>query len=379
MAIYSHPEYYPPTINATINLSDVFENVDLVYIPIKKNQWAWPKNVKLREAGWPVFYGDKSKPSLFLKLFGFITFCTKFIKVLITTKPKFILVYDNYALLCLKMCSFIIPSKAIIWYHNHDISDSLKGKSKFSIQYWAIKNEKTFFRNIDIFTIPSKDRINHFKIDQIKGMVKVIPNFPSLKIFKTSNLKILKNSLKVIFVGSIAHGRGLIEFLNLMPISIGGINVELKIIGYQSNKKLIKDLFEVIRQKKLEKIVSITEAIPYSELITACEDAHLGLGFYLSGSIMDKTISTASNKIFEYAAMGKPVISNIILPADSWLIYSTPLENDIKKALKYCVDNYQTISKKAAQEFIDKNNFEYNFLPFLKDVMEYADNKFQYN
>lgn len=379
IALYSHPEYFPPTINAIINLADYFDEVNVLYAPIKENNWPWPNNVTLTKGGNPKFYKNGYRLNGFIKIYNFFLFLFNFLKSIHKIQPKIILVYDNYALLSLRLCRLFIKLNSLIWYHSHDINENKKVPSKFSILYWVIKNEKSFLCNIDVFTVPSKDRINYFDTSQINGLVKVIPNFPSLKFFKTPTTKILDKTLKVVFIGSIAEGRGLMEFVNLLPLTISGVEIELKIIGYQSNSKLINNLLDLIHEKKLEKIVSIQDPIPYSELKTVGNDANLGLGFYLSDSIMDRTISTASNKIFEYAAMGLPVISNITLPKSEWLISSTPSENEIKNALKFCIDNYQRISQLAYVEFTNKYYFEYNFIPFLNEVLELCNAKFQHN
>ena len=373
IGVYNHPEYYPPTLNAVVNLSKICDNLSMVYRPLKKNQWAWSENVKLIEGGKSYnTLEQKQLPSL-SKILIFIAFTWAFLKEIIRLKPKIILVCDNYSLLSLRLCWLIIPKKTCLWYHNHDVTEPASLPSKLSIQYWAAFNEKRAFSLIDIFTVPTELRLKYFSLDTFKGLTGIIPNFPSKYVFEGNQPRKIDNKLKLVFMGSIAEGRGLEEIIDLLPFSLNGIEVEFEIFGFIGNPEFYSRLENLIEKKNVNDFVTLKGPVPYNKLITSCEKAHAGIGFYLSDSLMDQTISTASNKLFEYAAMGLPVFSNIEIPGNDWLIQTNI--GQLKDALEYCIKNYEDLSLKALEQYKLTNNFENRFLPFQNEILKFCKEK----
>jgi hypothetical protein len=51
VAIYSHPEYYPPTLNAIDQLSEIAESIIVVTRNNKFSSWEFPENVELHVTG----------------------------------------------------------------------------------------------------------------------------------------------------------------------------------------------------------------------------------------------------------------------------------------------------------------------------------------
>jgi hypothetical protein len=88
-------------------------------------------------------------------------------------------------------------------------------------------------------------------------------------------------------------------------------------------------------------------------------------------SSLDHSMGTASNKFFECCAMGLPVLYNA---KNTFEIYSNfkwaiPVEltmESISKSLAYLVENYESLSDTAYDQFTKELNFENAFGEVLK-------------
>lgn len=86
---------------------------------------------------------------------------------------------------------------------------------------------------------------------------------------------------------------------------------------------------------------------------------------------MNKTIGTASNKIYEYAACGLPIIYfkskyfDNILGKYSWAMGSNLNAKDLGTTIIKILENWDQYSSNARNDFIIINNFESAFKPAL--------------
>ena len=87
---------------------------------------------------------------------------------------------------------------------------------------------------------------------------------------------------------------------------------------------------------------------------------------------MNKTLGTASNKIYEYAASGMPVLlyDNIhfrsILGNRNWAFFTDTQEKSLVKTLEEIIAQYQLLSSSAQKDFKAELCFEHYFQPLLK-------------
>jgi hypothetical protein len=95
----------------------------------------------------------------------------------------------------------------------------------------------------------------------------------------------------------------------------------------------------------------------------------IGLAIYTRTDITNSTLGTASNKIFEYAALGLPVLYydnehfRKHLGNYSWAVPTKTSGEALKKSLEYIAGNYEELSRQARQDFLSTLNFEYRFEP----------------
>jgi len=112
---------------------------------------------------------------------------------------------------------------------------------------------------------------------------------------------------------------------------------------------------------------SILDRIPYAQLISFTREFHIGLGIYVSKNIMNATIATASNKIYEYIASGLPVL---LLDNDyfrthfgqyDWALFTDLSKSNLNKVMEDLIGVYSSVADAARSDFERSLNFERGF------------------
>ena len=128
-----------------------------------------------------------------------------------------------------------------------------------------------------------------------------MPNYPTVKFyskfFKEQNKNIGKP--KLIYQGTVSEGHGLEQICFL----IKNMNCELQVVGridYEYKTKLTQlcDNENLIFHGQ----------ISYNNLPFITSNCNIGLAINVANNVIYKTGDTASNKIYEYAACGLPIL-----------------------------------------------------------------------
>ena len=223
-------------------------------------------------------------------------------------------------------------------------------------------------------------RKKYFQLTNLKGKYFFLPNFPSKRFysrFKTCNID--KSTIKLIYQGAVNGGHGLELCLEMCTRKINGKKVELHVAG-PSNKPYLKHLRDLAEQYKVSSQFYYHGLIPYNSLPHLTSSCQIGIGINIPSRIIYKTGGTASNKIYEYAALGLPVLYyddahyKEHLKSFEWAkpvkLNLLSLNNVIEE-----VDlNYEKLSFEANNAFLERLNFEVNFekvIRHLKEIIEY--------
>lgn len=381
-AIYYHPESYPPTLNAIQELSGIMDNITIVYRPHLPDSWSYETNVALVPSDKQMSAREQESASTIKKIKLFFAFTRDLYRVCRSDKPDIILIYDSLALLAYSILRPLIFYPHKLWYHNHDISET-NGQRMFSLGWFAARVEKIIFSRIDIFTLPSEERKKYFDMSVFKGRYFFIPNFPS-KYFYASFYNHAERShdeIKLIFQGRIGPGHGIEEIIPMLGKKIKGRKIKLILKGFAdpSYKDVINQLLNTnqINAKYLEWV----PYGPYKEVALVSSACHIGIAIFNKLDVMNQTLGTASNKIYEYAAVGLPVIylrDSAVAKFLSQYDWAFPvvLEKDsLENAISNIMENYDQLSSAAYLSFSDKLNYEYNFrklAEFLTTLKNYS-------
>ncbi|MBS1946943.1 MAG: hypothetical protein JST47_04175 [Bacteroidetes bacterium] len=368
-AIYNHPEAYPPTLNAIQELSKIYSKIYLLYQYNLDDLWEYPSNVVLKRNAKKKSVAEQIRLPYFKKIALFLSFTWRFFKVCIKQKPDCILLYDSVPVLSYHISRKLFRFRHKTWYHNHDVVE--KGAlKKYSITWWAGKAETSSFKYLNIFSLPSNERRKYFPLTDFKGQYFYIPNFPLISFYdKCPKSNPPSDTLTLIYQGSISAGHGIEAVMNYIKESSKKVN--LLLIGNIDNEYR-NNIQTLSSGLGIEHRIEIQKPVNYSCLPPITASAHVGLALHIPNTnIIYSTGGTASNKIYEYAAVGLPVLYydsdhyNTYLAKFKWAFGNDLTFGQFDSQLEYITAHYNTLSGLAQDDFHNELNFEKQFEPVL--------------
>ena len=376
IAIYFHPEAYPPTLNAISELSDCFNHITVVHRPHMTGNWNYPSNVKAVASGKHVSSINQEKASLLKKILFFSQFTGLLFSTCLKKKPITILVYDSISLLAYYLIRPFLR-KHKVWYHNHDVNE-LSAIRKYSIGWFAAKHEQKAFKYLDIFSLPTDERLKYFPVSELKGQYFFIPNYPAKRFYSPFyKQKQPDQPVRIIFQGSIGPYHGIEEIIPLLKETISGYHLELVLKGPCRDE--YRDLYiRLAEEHQVKDKLVFIGVTPYKEVPVASSSCHIGIGILAKQDIMNNTLGTASNKLYEYAAVGLPVIYYNRVNFTRYLekyVWALPAElssNHIKEKIDFILQSYPQLSAAAHHDFIHHLNYETGFMhikSYIKNVV----------
>jgi hypothetical protein len=103
---------------------------------------------------------------------------------------------------------------------------------------------------------------------------------------------------------------------------------------------------------------------------------HIGIAIFDKTDVMNRTLGTASNKIYEYAATGLPILFydnehfRRHLSRYNWAFPVDLSAKGLLNAIREIDNNYASLSAQAHADFETNLNFEHHF----REVKEYIRN-----
>lgn len=375
IAIYNNPEYYPPTLNAIEFLSKKYDNIYVIHRNIEGFDWKYPENVYLFYSGKLVSLNKIKSEHIVSKMLFFFRFTFLFFVKLIKFKPDTIIIYDSVPTLSYRIINIFIKKPRILWYHNHDVSD-LDYINKYSLLWFSWKSENWILQKVNLFTIPAMERTFFFNLSKFNENIIFLPNYPSKAVYnnlKVSKKKINSKNINLSYQGVVSEGHGIEEIIQYILTDTSEYKFNLYLKGRVSDS-FSKYLVELAKIKKVDNQLFIEGFIPYSKLIYSNNNMHIGIAIYKKDDdIMNRTIATASNKIYEYAASRMPVILfdneyfRNSFSNRTWTFFTDLNEDSIKICIKNIIDNYESISQLAFEDFKNELCFE----NYFQNIVEY--------
>src|SRR5215831_5352454 len=124
IGIYSHTDYYPPSLNAINALAVEYDHIYVVHRNIMGDGWEYPPNVSFlwSRKRLPI-KETEIKPFLY-KLYVFLSFSWLLCKTFNRTRATTLLIYDYWPLLSVRLTRFFMRKPQIFWYHSHDVAET---------------------------------------------------------------------------------------------------------------------------------------------------------------------------------------------------------------------------------------------------------------
>ena len=366
VSIFTHPELYPPVLNMIDELAEVFGKVYVISRNLVKTNWEYPSRVQFVTSGEYKPIRESEKAPAKWKIKSFLKFTRDFYKTLKREKSEWVMCNDPISFYSFRLIRPFLGYPIRLWYQSHDVAE-LSAMRKYSIGYFAVKSEAENFHKIDLFTLPSESRLEYFPMDRFKGKWLLVHNYHSGRRMKAVPHAEWEpgSILKLIYQGRISNEHGLEQILDYVKTDP---MISLTIIGPGD-----ADFIQLLRNKTKELAigdrVTILEPIPYRELSRITADHHAGLAINKPMNILYSTAAMASNKIYEYGAVGLPILyyknEHYIkyLGRYKWAFPTDLTFPDLLSVFTVIRANYSILSQKAMQDFRASLNFESAFFP----------------
>lgn len=365
-AIYIDPDFYPPTINAMLNLSELCRRL----VVVTRNQavldFPFPSHVELVKLGCYRTVLETEAQPLIWKIASFLSFTFAFARRAWSPHVGVVVSYDSIPLWSHFLIRPWLRGPKVHWYHNHDMPVASQLR-RFSVGWWAARYEHAALRKMDLFTLPSSDRLAFYPPGTGGAEYHTLPNYPSRNVYtRVASADQPDQEVRLIFQGTIGKNLALESILPLLNERIAGRRLRLILKGgvRPDYKKELTSLAEKL---------GVTDALqwvglgPYVELPSLTQSCHIGLAIYMGQDDVGLTIGTASNKIYEYAASGLPVLLydneqlRKYLKQYDWAYFTDGSTISIKEQLTRMLDQHPVLSAAARNDFESSLNFEQAF------------------
>lgn len=374
VAIYAHPEGYPPTLNALTQLANAFQDIELLYRPTLEECFAYPGNVRLHPSGERMSATRQMSLPVLQRYGLLLRFARDLAKLINEAPTDFVLVYDPLALLALRLAWPVLRSRPPIWYHNHDVIEPGQPRT-FSLAWFATRAERRMWRHLAVFSLPARERERYFPMRALRGRYFFLPNLPTMQqIDRRPTGARDESTLRLLFQGRVSEGHGIEEIIRALPLRIAGRDVELVLAGWIT-KEFEQKLSEIAASCGAGRYVHLAGYRPYAQLYELTASCHVGIAVYREVNVMNASVGTASNKIYEYAASGLPILYldtphfREHLGKFPWAVAWDGTTLGLEAALATVVDQYALLSDAARAECRQSLNFERHFetvLAFLR-------------
>lgn len=383
VASYAHPELYPPVLSAIDQLSKITDSIDVVTRKTLKSAWDYPENVRVNYVNSKQYEGFAiEKIPTWMKLQHFINYVLILKELMKGKQTKILIVHDVIPLFAAYLLkNFLKRNKIKLWYHNHDVTERSKA-GNYSLMGIASGYEKKAFKYIDIFSLPSKERLEYFPIQQLKLPPVILPNYP-LKSFyskahKTTSSSVAQ-SIKLVFQGSIGDGHGLEDIIAILDKNINGKQLELHLVG-KVRDSYIKKIEELVLTKQVQLHFKYHGMQPFAELPEFLSQFDIGIAIHKPYNVTYATGGTASNKIYEYAALGLPVLLfdnehyRAYLDYRKWAFFTDLTPQSLIKEIGTVDALLHQYSDDAYNDFQNEFNFEKIFEVQLSPILKNLQN-----
>lgn len=382
ITIYANPDYYPPTVYAVRILSCYFA-IHILCRNMEEPAREWPSDVTIERFGEHASAREKETASAGSKLIEYMKFAARTRALIKQMQPAIVYSYDPYAFVASLLGRIGGRSTPLI-FHLHELWDT-EGLSWNSLQKWVVRAALTGTKSADAVVFPEKYRSRYWL--QASGDLRapiIVPNCADISYFAAPadwNATIARrySAREVVYVGSTGAPNGHLEALRAIAMADGGIS--MRVIG--SFRAEFEASFKALaRELGITERVRLDGWIAHDEVPARASGSSVGLSLYKPVTKNLEYMGSASNKLFEYAAMGMPVVVpdresyRAFLGDAEWVTYADiEKPESIARAINSILadgERYLAMSRAARRAFEDQYNYERVFEPVLGKLLEYS-------
>jgi len=381
VAIYADLELYPPSLNAVRELAARVDHVYVVLRSLGHDGVDLPANVTVTCAIRTESEAAMRAMTRLEKVQDFIRFVRCLRAVQSRACPCLVLAYDPLPLLAVRLAG-VGRWSCLLWYHNHD--KEARNPNRFlSLGWWAFATEASAFRRIDFFTVPARERLPLFNTQRLRTAPVLLPNYPSMQQVGTIHPASIDDVVRLVYQGSLGRHHGFQEIIPWLGHRVCGKKLHLTLVG-KIAPAFQMELLALAQSSGVTEYFEIKNFVPHAELPGVLSQFHIGLAIHKPVGVTYSTGGTASNKIYEYAAVGLPVVLfdsahyRDHLGTRYWVAFCTLTWEMFSAALETLLVDLEGRSRAAMADIEESLNFESVFLDAWKKVGSLLEKDGQY-
>jgi glycosyltransferase involved in cell wall biosynthesis len=379
ITIYANPDYYPPTVYAVRILSRYF-NIHILCRNMDEPFQEWPSDVTIERVGRYASVGEKEAAGPGAKLIEYAKFAARTRASIKQMEPVAVYSYDPHAFVASMMGRIGRRSTPLV-FHLHELPET-RDLSWISLQGWVVRVALAGTKSADAVVCPEKYRARHWLTSAGDSRAPlVVPNCPDKIYFPapqdwSETIAARCRAREVVYVGYASADNGHLEGLRALAMTDG---IRMRVIG-GCRPEFGATFNALTRELGVAERVSLDGWLRQGELVTRASAASAGLSLQKPVSKGLEYLGSASNKLFEYAAMGLPVVVpdresyRDFLGNAEWVTYANIEEPDsIARAISAIFtdrERYVAMSHAARRAFEEQYNYERVFAPALERIFE---------
>jgi glycosyltransferase involved in cell wall biosynthesis len=258
-----------------------------------------------------------------------------------------------------------LKTTGVLWYHNHD-KELRNSNRPFSVGWWAYETERRAFRRIDFFSVPARERLALFPVDKLRNPPAVLPNYPSWRRIGRQSPRKSEEEIRLVYQGSLGRHHGFDEIVQWLGREICGKRLSLTLIG-KIDDGYRSELVKLAEHCGVTEWFEIRSFVPFTDLPGVLAGFDIGLAIHEPVGVTYSTGGTASNKIYEYAAAGLPVMLydsphyREYLGQYEWTAFSSLTWVEFARGVEQLMENLEQRSSRAMDDIRTSLNYEAGF------------------
>ena len=373
-----NPDYHVALTRAAVELSKYF-SVHIVCSNIGAPGFSWPAGIKIERVGLPVSFGSRRLWSRLASIIDYFIFAWFVFSRIRSLSPDLVYAHDSEAFVAAGIVRRWLPFPLV--YENHDQLEP-ESCSRLSLRRWVEK--KAFERgpSASLVVYPAKERADYYQKrsgDPRKPLVW--PYYASKKLVSLPSdcdrlMRARFARRELLYTGVINSDVASDEALRALDLL--GDNYHLTVYGAIRSEDLLH--FQTYAQSlTLGDRIFHGGWINLAEMVERTINGAVGLVLFKPNSLNYRSMGTSTNKLYEYAARGIPVIVpdgpsfREALENEDWVFFAdvsdpASIANGVRFFLED-LDRYLTAGKAARTAFEERFNFEAVFSRLLERLM----------
>jgi glycosyltransferase involved in cell wall biosynthesis len=340
----------------------------------------WPSEVTVERIGAYASVGEKEGAGAQTKLIEYAKFAARTRALIKQMQPAIVYSYDPYAFVASLLGRIGARSTPLI-FHLHELWET-EGLPWNSLQKWVVKAALTGTKSADAVVFPEKYRSHYWQqaAGDLRALI-VVPNCPEKSYFPapadwSETIAGRYRAREAVYVGYASADNGHLEALRAIAMADG---TTIRVIGrfrpeFEASFKALASELGITERLRLDGWIA------HNEVIARASRSSVGLSLYKPVTKNLEYMGSASNKLFEYAAMGLPVVVpdrasyRDFLGDAEWVTYAdVEVPESIARAIRSIFadrERYVAMSLAARRAFAERYNYERAFAPALDRIFE---------